>query len=447
MEQHGSSVTCVMYDSLESHIVNLNDILLIFIKKPSTTLSTGITTVKKRTITEINCSNDCNSSPSSVSFGDIDSYTNLSQTCTTSETHAAMIKHVKNADMSENDKIFFTCEIDTPGKGLQQLVSKSVLNRSGSVVSQAETLYHLDVAKFCNGLNGSQQAHFARIMQQTSNHATFKYTRPPNSMHDIHAFYTRSKTSICNALPAPPIQVTQHHTYITLTSVIDYFLAYGHVPDYITKNDNVEGKHGISACEQAMEIRREAFVPSDIFEDPMILYLLFWSDDFEGSMLRKNKNSIWLKTVTICPPHDQVTSTKFTYVVAIGRKGSDHDEINKLHNAELEQLNQCTYRYFGAPHIRRNIPVIVKVMAVLADRPERCSMNYILQHNGLTTKRWRHAAVISQKYLPSCRTYFTRRINNIQSCQYLRCQHCCDWNYNADNQHNHQPLPEHYPTQ
>ena len=249
-------------------------------------MSTRITTVKKRTITEINCSNDCNSSPSSVSFGDIDSYTNLSQTCTTSETHAAMIKHVKNADMSENDKIFFTCEIDTPGKGLQQLVSKSVLNRSGSVVSQAETLYHLDVAKFCNGLNGSQQAHFARIMQQTSNHATFTYTRPPNSMHDIHAFYTRSKTSICNALTAPPIQVTQHHTYITLTSVIDYFLAYGHVPDYITKNDNVERKHDILACKQAMEIRREAFVPSDILENPMILYLLFWSDDFEGSMLR-----------------------------------------------------------------------------------------------------------------------------------------------------------------
>ena len=92
-----------------------------------------------------------------------------------------------------------------------------------------------------------------------------------------------------------------------------------------------------------MEIRREAFVPSDILEDPMILYLLFWSDDFEGSMLRKNKNSVWLKLVTICPPHDQATSTKFTYAVAIGLKGSEHDEINKLHNAELEQLNKCTY--------------------------------------------------------------------------------------------------------
>ena len=167
----------------------------------------------------------------------------------------------------------------------------------------------------------------------------------------------------------------------------------------------------------------------------MILYLLFWSDDFEGSMLRKNKNSVWLKTVTICPPHDQVTSTKFTYVIAIGRKGSDHDEINKLHNEELKQLQKCSHRYYGASHIRRNIPVIVKVMAVLANRPQRCSMNYILQHNGTTTKRWMYAGFIDAQYFPSCAQCFLRRIKNIQSYKLTTYQHCCDLNYEIDNQH------------
>ena len=133
--------------------------------------------------------------------------------------------------MSEHDKQYFTSEIDTPGKGLQQLVSKAVLNMSASALSKAETFYHLDVAKFCNGLNGPQQAHFARIMKQTSNRETFTCTRPPHSMHDINSFYTRSKYSICNALPAPSIHTTPQHTYVTLTSVIDYFLAYGHEPD------------------------------------------------------------------------------------------------------------------------------------------------------------------------------------------------------------------------
>ena len=167
-------------------------------------------------------------------------------------------------------------------------------------------------------------------------------------------------------------------------------------------------KKGIAACEQANKIRHEASKNYESNAQPMILYLLFWSDDFEGAMLRKNKNSVWLKTVSICPPHEQVTSTKFTYVIAIGRKGSDHDEINKLHIEELKQLQKCSSRYYGASHIRRNIPVIVKVMAVLADRPERCSMNYILQHNETTTKRWRYAGFIHAQFFLSCaQSFFT----------------------------------------
>ena len=77
----------------------------------------------------------------------------------------------------------------------------------------------------------------------------------------------------------------------------------------------------------------------------------------------------------------------YTYVVGIGWKGSDHDEINQLHNNQLHQLNKCTYRYYGAEHMGHNLPVIVKIMAVLADRPERCAITSILGHNGLTTKR------------------------------------------------------------
>ena len=111
----------------------------------------------------------------------------------------------------------------------------------------------------------------------------------------------------------------------------------------------------------------------------MILYMLFCSD--EGAILRKNKKSVWIKTVTIFLPRDQFTSTKYTYVVGIGRKRYDHDEINIFHNNELQQLNKCTYRYYGVKHIKYNVPVIVKTMTVLAARPERCAINYILGYN------------------------------------------------------------------
>ena len=155
--------------------------------------------------------------------------------------------------------------------------------------------------------------------------------------------------------------------------MIDYFLAYGHKSDCLYHNYDVLQLRGISAFNQANVCRTEVKKKyCDI--NPMILYLLFWSDDFEGSMLRKNKKSVWIKTVTICPTRDQVMSTKYTYVFGIGSKGYDHDEINKLHNNELQKLNKCIYRYYGAKNIRKNVPVIVKIVSVLADRPERCAI-------------------------------------------------------------------------
>ena len=164
-------------------------------------------------------------------------------------------------------------------------------------------------------------------------------------------------------------------------------------------------------------------------------------------MLRKNKNSVWIKTVTISPPHDQQTSTKYTYVIAMGRKNANHDEVNTIHNMELEELNKCTFRYYGASHVRRNIPVIVKTLAVLADRPERCAMNYILSHTGATTKRWGYAAYLNKKYIPSCSLCFKKRLQNIDSIATLKCFNCCDWNYSTKCRHIKHALPDGYPTQ
>ena len=194
-----------------------------------------ISTMRKTQFLEKKLTVDCNSDTFTMSFEDNVACNILPHKRIVPNNGIAKTNHVSDADMSDSDKAFFASEIIAPKHGFQSLVSKSVLNFSGASLSKDETLYHLDVAKFCSELNGSQQAHFARIMKQTYNRDIFTSTRPPNSLHDIHAFYTRSKHSIFNALPSPHIYTTEHHTYITLTSIIDYFLAYGHVPDYITK--------------------------------------------------------------------------------------------------------------------------------------------------------------------------------------------------------------------
>lgn len=377
-------------------------------------------------------------------FDNDDDQSITSLVSTTTNNQMSNLQQLENAEMTIEHKDMFMSNMEQFGKGYQQLVSKAVVKVAHIDTSYNETKYHLDVATFCQTLDQGQRNHFGRIMNQTMDPNTFKATKPPKSLQDINAFYIKGKTSIFNAIPTPQILTSTDHAYVTITSVIEYFLAYGYDADYMKHTDNLANKKGISACNQAVQIRQE--VAKTFYEEvPLIFYVTFWSDDFEGAMLRKNKKSIWIKTITICPPSNQTTSTKYTYVLAIGRKGSNHDEINVLHNDELYKLQQCTYRYYGVPKYKRMVPIIVKTIAILSDRPERSSVTYILQHNGITTRRWRYAAYINLQKLPSCEYCFFQRLNSMTSYVYTKCRHCCDWNYQATNNHLCQPLPTDYP--
>jgi len=65
--------------------------------------------------------------------------------------------------------------------------------------------------------------------------------------------------------------------------------------------------------------------------EPFILYISFSSDDFEHNQHRKTKGSMWLKTVTICPPSTMPTSSIYTYILSLSKKGKDHDVVHHIH--------------------------------------------------------------------------------------------------------------------
>ena len=114
-------------------------------------------TLTTTNVSEINFNYDCSSSISSLSHERANTNNATNIPFPSLHQHIDNLKpDLKNSDMSEVDKDYFTAENDMHNKGLQKLVSKSVLHSSIMVPSNAETLYHLDVAKFCNGLNGAQ---------------------------------------------------------------------------------------------------------------------------------------------------------------------------------------------------------------------------------------------------------------------------------------------------
>ena len=62
----------------------------------------------------------------------------------------------------------------------------------------------------------------------------------------------------------------------------------------------------------------------------------------------------------------------------IGRKGAVHDEVNIIHDTELNKLQRCCYTYFGADNMQKHISVIIETLTVLSDRLELCEINVML---------------------------------------------------------------------
>jgi hypothetical protein len=77
-------------------------------------------------------------------------------------------------------------------------------------------------------------------------------------------------------------------------------------------------------------------------DDIRVLYIMIWSEDFQPSQLKQSERSVWLLTVTVCPPHHLCTSPFYTFTVAMGTKSQNHENIiNRLMN-KIRQLKDIT---------------------------------------------------------------------------------------------------------
>ena len=66
--------------------------------------------------------------------------------------------------------------------------------------------------------------------------------------------------------------------------------------------------------------------------DPYGFVLVIWSDSFEPNNTRQNKQSIWLKIVTVCTSLSSDTSASHTFALCMGFKNDSHDGVNTMYN-------------------------------------------------------------------------------------------------------------------
>ena len=377
-------------------------------------------------------------------------------------------KNVSYDDYNQLLQRYIQCESISKGNGIKLIVSCAFamnLTSDYSLLSYKEAVYHLKATLFCHSLTSSQISQFTDLshMMGTIFYSSLREndtpikSHPPNSQKDIQRYYLKTNTSIANNIPIPTIHENHDHAYVTIKEALQHFLCFEtNIDGMLIKPTSDSYKRIISHSSSipqeniSMIIRskvKNSLRSSDI--SPLIIYIILWSDDFEPNNVKQHKKSTWIKTVTFAPPKHCQTSSKHTYVIALSAKNTNHELINHYFTQELKELKMPTYMYSKATNC--NIPIVVETLAVSADRPERSSLNFMLGHNGITSRRWRYSAYIKPNITKSCvicakkRIIFLCNLDNCEGNGDTLCSSCCDWDFNHSKMGVEKPND--YPTQ
>ena len=358
-------------------------------------------------------------------------------------------RNVSYEDQNILMKRYIESESISPGNGIRRIVACAFARNLSSdhmSITYKEAVYHLKATLFCYSLTASQLSQFTDLSHMIGN--IFYYSTNQNNSHlrshppfsnlDVQQYYLWNNTSIAKNIPIPTVNDLHDHAYLTIKEALQHFLCF---------QSNIDGMLTESTCRSYKNIiSNSSSIPKEKICDsirskvkqnlhessisPLIIYIILWSDDFEPNNVKQHKKSTWIKTVTFAPPLHCQTSSKHTYIIALSAKTQNHEYINSIFTQELKELSSPTYIYCKATN--SNIPVVLETLAVSADRPERSSLNYMLGHNGLTSRRWRFSAYIDPLVTKSCFICSKNRINHLCDVPYTfqrQCSQCCDWNF------------------
>ena len=326
-------------------------------------------------------------------------------------------------------------------------------NQSESNITQTEALLHIDVCDFMLKLSSTQQWQMLRILN-TAKMTELQNTRIPRSLSEIRTFYTDNQQSIIQSMPIPKIFQYDNHVCVKINDVLNHILSNG-VDIPVIKSSSFDNlsvdNSSLLNTMVVHDILKDVNFESKKDIDPYVIFISLWSDDFEVNHTRRNKSSTWIKTVTFISPNHSDTSVDHTQAICLACKKSDHDKVNQQFNEELQHLGQPVLRYI--PKLKQTVPTVVRLVAYLADRPERNALNGLSSHTATASKRWMYSSLVDPYKLVSCSQCFKDRVSNMfqihrtSSNKLKRCRKCCDFEYNEfePSVKNQFELPPHHP--
>jgi hypothetical protein len=261
-------------------------------------------------------------------------------------------------------------------------------------------------------------------------------TRFPTTEKDLKKKITVGKASILKNFPVQEVFEIDGHACVSLIETIR--LMAGHGAEYCFaldgKTRNKEGLNGQKAMDKLIdEINdgmKRAGVEDHIRVKTKIGGLLFWSDGFLNCFIKQKENSVWIITVTVCPPHESKSSHMYTYVLAMGRNDADHTPVIQHYMREVSELRKGIDCYFGNSNTIER--VALDILAWLADRPENHELT-CTRKEGTYGKVNGWAVNVSEERLAACTHCFMSMITKLTAPSAPEenvsslCTNCSNW--------------------
>lgn len=268
---------------------------------------------------------------------------------------------------------YFENEILHRGFGIQGLIGGAFRNSQISKVmaNDMKAQFHLMLLSLLKDFTGAQQETLLGLVNcLRSNPKMWLNTRLPTCVPDARIIYMQGTHSMYQNIPRPAVHSHSNHACVQLHHVIGHLLVHGIVFDNLDRDaqNNECGNYPVSV-KDTKAVKSICKQVSQYYngDTPMVLYITFWSDNFEVTHV-KSTSSVWIHTVTVCPPPDQATSPRYTHALPISQKVEKYDSILAMYHHELKELNKCNSMYDG--NTKKMIPVIVKLLVIAADCPE-----------------------------------------------------------------------------
>ena len=259
-------------------------------------------------------------------------------------------------------------------------------------------------------------------------------------MEETRASITEGTHSTVKNFPVPRVFEIADHACVSLLEVIRLMAAHGaefnFAYDGTTGKRNREGLNGSKAADDIIDNLDETMKAANVDEETRKKtkkgWILMWSDAFLRCFIKQKENSVWIITITVCPPGNKKSSGMYTHVLAMGKSGSDHMAVIDYYLEEMKQLRAGFKCYMGKTNTIEHIAL--DMIAWNADRPER-QMLQATRKEGTYGKVSGYAVKPNEDKLPSCPTCYEKLINEMmddnvtQDCHMEACRNCCDWSF------------------